>query len=96
MYTREYLFDLLPASLFVYGLKSADELIAFLPKMSLQAQHLLGKPTAPILVVGGTRDTQVPMTISSFSSTAAACRARPGSIPPAGIWGAPPVPGRIR
>jgi esterase FrsA len=61
MYTREYLFDLLPASLFVYGLKSADELIAFLPKMSLQAQDLLGKPTSPILVVGGTRDTQVPI-----------------------------------
>jgi esterase FrsA len=61
MYTREYLFDLLPASLFVYGLKSADELIAFLPKMSLQAQDLLGKPTTPILVVGGTRDTQVPI-----------------------------------
>jgi esterase FrsA len=61
MYTREYLFDYVPASLFVYGMKSADELIAFLPKMSLQAQGLLGKPTAPILVVGGTRDTQVPI-----------------------------------
>src|SRR3984957_5190529 len=61
MYTREYLFDLVPASLFVYGMKSADELIAFLPKMSLEAQGLLGKPTAPILVVGGTRDTQVPI-----------------------------------
>ena len=61
MYTREYLFDLLPANLFVYGLKSADELIAFLPKMSLQAQALLGKPTAPILIVGGTKDTQVPI-----------------------------------
>jgi esterase FrsA len=61
MYTREYLFDLVPASLFVYGMKSPDELIAFLPKMSLQAQGLLGKPTAPILVVGGTRDTQVPI-----------------------------------
>jgi alpha-beta hydrolase superfamily lysophospholipase len=61
MYTREYLFDLLPASLFVYGLKSTDELIAFLPKMSLQAQELLGKPTAPILIVGGTKDTQVPI-----------------------------------
>ena len=61
MYTREYLFDLLPASLFVYGKKSADELIAFLPKMSLEAQQLLGKPTAPILVVGGTKDTQVPI-----------------------------------
>jgi esterase FrsA len=61
MYTREYLFDLLPASLFVYGLKSADELLAFLPRMSLQAQGWLGKPAAPILVVGGTKDTQVPI-----------------------------------
>jgi esterase FrsA len=61
MYTREYLFDLLPASLFVYGLPSTDALLAFLPKMSLQAQGLLGKPAAPILVVGGTRDTQVPI-----------------------------------
>ena len=61
MYTREYLFDLLPASLFVYGLKSTDELLGFLPKMSLQTQGLLGKPAAPILVVGGTNDTQVPI-----------------------------------
>jgi pimeloyl-ACP methyl ester carboxylesterase len=61
MYTREYLFDFLPASLFVYGLKSTEELLEFLPKMSLQAQEWLGKPTAPILVVGGTRDTQVPI-----------------------------------
>jgi dipeptidyl aminopeptidase/acylaminoacyl peptidase len=61
MYTREYLFDLLPASLFVYGKTSADELLAYLPSMSLQAQGLLGKPTAPIFVVGGTKDTQVPI-----------------------------------
>jgi esterase FrsA len=61
MYTREYLFDYVPASLYVYGKTSPDELIAFLPKMSLQAQGLLGKPTAPLLVVGGTRDTQVPI-----------------------------------
>jgi esterase FrsA len=61
IYTREYLFDLLPASLFVYGLKSADELLAFLPRMSLQAQGWLGKPAAPMLVVGGTKDTQVPI-----------------------------------
>jgi esterase FrsA len=61
IYTREYLFDLLPASLYVYGLHATDELLAFLPKMSLQAQGLLGKPAAPIFVVGGTRDTQVPI-----------------------------------
>jgi esterase FrsA len=61
MYTREYLFDYVPASLFVYGLTSADELAAFLPKMSLQAQGWLGKPAAPIFVVGGSKDTQVPI-----------------------------------
>jgi esterase FrsA len=61
MFTREYLFDAVPASLFVYGMKNVDELAAFLPKMSLKAQGLLGKPTAPILVVGGTKDTQVPI-----------------------------------
>ena len=61
MYTREYLFDLVPANLYVYGMKTADELISFLPKMSLQTQDLLGKPAAPILVVGGTKDTQVPI-----------------------------------
>jgi esterase FrsA len=61
MYTREYLFDAVPASLFVYGMKTIDELTAFLPKMSLQTQGLLGKPTAPILVVGGTKDSQVPI-----------------------------------
>ena len=52
---------MLPASLFVYGLGSLDELLAFAPKMSLREQGLLGKPTAPMLVVGGTRDTQVPI-----------------------------------
>ena len=61
MFTREYLFDLLPASLYVYGLKSSDELLAYLPKMSLQQQGLLGKPSAPIFVVGGAKDTQVPI-----------------------------------
>src|ERR1700690_1218804 len=61
MYTREFLFDYVPAGLFVYGLQSTDELLALLPKMSLQAQGWLGKPTAPILVVGGSRDTQVPI-----------------------------------
>jgi esterase FrsA len=61
IYTREYLFDLLPASLYVYGLQTTDELLAFLPKMSLQAQALLGGPAAPIFVVGGVRDTQVPI-----------------------------------
>jgi fermentation-respiration switch protein FrsA (DUF1100 family) len=64
--------------------------------MSLQAQDLLGKPTAPILVVGGTRDTQVPiddleLLINSGSGPREAWINRL-----AAIWAAPPVRGRIR
>lgn len=61
MNTREYLFDRVPATLSVYGVASLDELLALLPKISLKAQGLLGKPTAPLLVVGGVNDTQVPI-----------------------------------
>jgi len=38
-----------------------DELAAFLPKISLVHQGLLGKPMAPMLVIGGVKDTQVPI-----------------------------------
>jgi hypothetical protein len=31
------------------------------PKMSLVAEGLLGKPTTPMLVIGGVLDTQVPI-----------------------------------
>jgi esterase FrsA len=61
MNTREYLFDRVPATLSVYGVANLDELLALLPKISLKAQGLLGKPTAPLLVVGGVNDTQVPI-----------------------------------
>jgi pimeloyl-ACP methyl ester carboxylesterase len=61
MYTREYLFDRAPAYLTVYGKANLDELYAFLPQMSLQTLGLLGRPTAPLLIVGGVKDTQVPI-----------------------------------
>jgi esterase FrsA len=32
-----------------------------MPKMSLVQQGLLGKPTAPMLIIGGVLDTQVPI-----------------------------------
>ena len=50
------------------GVNSLDEMAAYLPKMSLKAQGLLDKPTAPMLVIGGVLDTQVP--ISDNLSTA--------------------------
>jgi len=38
-----------------------DEMAAFLPRMSLAKQNLLGKPTTPMLILAGVLDTQVPI-----------------------------------
>jgi esterase FrsA len=38
-----------------------DGMAEFLPKMSLVHQGLLGKPMAPMLVIAGVLDTQVPI-----------------------------------
>jgi pimeloyl-ACP methyl ester carboxylesterase len=59
---REYLFDVVPAFMnVVENVTSTDDLAREFPKLSLQSQGLLGKPTAPMLVIGGTKDTQVPI-----------------------------------
>jgi pimeloyl-ACP methyl ester carboxylesterase len=59
---REYLFDLVPAFLSVFeGVESIDDLARVVPAMSLKTSGLLQKPTAPMLVVGGAKDTQVPI-----------------------------------
>jgi len=59
--TREYLFDLFPARASVYGVKTLDEFLAFGPRMSLKAEGFLGKPSAPMLIINGEKDTQVPI-----------------------------------
>jgi esterase FrsA len=59
---REYLFGLGPALMSIYeGAKTVDDLATILPKMSLVSQGLLGKPMAPMLVIAGVLDTQVPI-----------------------------------
>jgi pimeloyl-ACP methyl ester carboxylesterase len=59
---REYLFGLGPALMSIYeGAKTVDDLAMMLPKMSLVSQGLLGKPMAPVLVIAGVLDTQVPI-----------------------------------
>lgn len=59
---REYLFDVVPAFLnVVEGADTVDALAAAFPKLSLVAQGLIGKPTGPMLIVGGAKDTQVPI-----------------------------------
>ncbi len=59
---REYLFDLAPAFINVFeGANSIEDLARLMPAMSLKAQNLLAKPTTPMLVVTGVKDTQVPI-----------------------------------
>ena len=59
---REYLFDQVPALMSVLeGVHTVDEMAEFLPRMSLVKQGLLGKPMAPMLVIAGVLDTQVPI-----------------------------------
>src|SRR5260370_41833076 len=59
---REYLFDQVPALMAIFdNVKSVDEMAEVLPKMSLVKQGLLGKPIAPMLILAGVKDTQVPI-----------------------------------
>jgi esterase FrsA len=62
MGNREYLFDQIPALMAILqGVNNFDEMVAYLPKMSLVNQGLLGKPMAPMLILAGVKDTQVPL-----------------------------------
>jgi hypothetical protein len=62
MGNREYLFDQVPALMNILeGVHTLDEMAEFLPKMSLVHQGLLGKPMAPMLILAGVLDTQVPI-----------------------------------
>jgi esterase FrsA len=59
---REYLFDQVPALMNIFdGVQNLDELTSALGKMSLVKQGLLGKPMAPMLILAGVLDTQVPI-----------------------------------
>jgi pimeloyl-ACP methyl ester carboxylesterase len=58
---REYLFDYVPAQMFTYGATTMEQLAAAREQMSLKMQGILGKPMAPMLVIGGALDTQVPI-----------------------------------
>jgi esterase FrsA len=59
---REYLFDQVPALMAIFdNVTTLDQLADIFPKMSLVKQGLLGKPMAPMLVIGGVLDTQVPI-----------------------------------
>jgi esterase FrsA len=59
--TREYLFDLFPARASIYGVTTLDDFLAYGPRMSLEQEGLLDKPSAPMLVLNGVKDSQVPI-----------------------------------
>jgi hypothetical protein len=59
---REYLFDQIPALMAIFdNVTTIDQMAEVLPKMSLVKQGLLGKPMAPMLILAGVLDTQVPI-----------------------------------
>jgi esterase FrsA len=59
---REYLFDQVPALMAIFdNVTTVDQLAEVLPKMSLVKQGLLDKPMAPMLILAGVLDTQVPI-----------------------------------
>lgn len=62
MGNREYLFDQVPALMNILSdVHTLDEMAEYLPKLSLVHQGLLGKPMAPMLILAGVLDTQVPI-----------------------------------
>jgi esterase FrsA len=59
---REYLFDQVPALMAIFdNVTTLDQMTEVLPRMSLVNQGLLGKPMAPMLILAGVLDTQVPI-----------------------------------
>ena len=59
--TREYLFDLFQARAAVYGAETLEQFLVYGPRMSLKDSDWLSRPSAPVLLVNGERDTQVPV-----------------------------------
>jgi len=58
---REYLFDYVEAHQFTYGAATIEELAERKERMSLVARGYLARPMAPMLVIAGVLDTQVPI-----------------------------------
>jgi esterase FrsA len=59
---REYLFGMASAmEAILPDAHSPEDVVAQFPKLSLVTQGLIGKPTAPMLIIAGALDTQVPV-----------------------------------
>lgn len=59
---KEYLFDYIPAAMSIYGdAETLEGLRRARAEMSLLTQGVLEQPMAPMLVIAGAKDTQVPI-----------------------------------
>lgn len=58
--TKEFLFDYVPSRLHMLGRQTVEDAFDFMPSLSLLDAGLLQKPTPPMLLIGGAKDTQVP------------------------------------
>ncbi len=59
--TGEYLYDYLPAKEKLFGADGLDDLLARAQRFSLLDSGILDQPCAPLLLVNGARDTQIPI-----------------------------------
>ena len=59
--SKEYLFDLFAARAALYRVGTLDQFLAYGPKMSLLSSNLINQQSAPMLVLNGVHDTQVPI-----------------------------------
>jgi esterase FrsA len=58
--TKEFLFDYVPSRLHMLGQHTVEDAFAFMPSLSLAADGSIRKPTPPMLLIAGGKDTQVP------------------------------------
>ena len=59
--TREYLMGLFDARSAIFGVRTLDEFLEYGPRMSMLVDDKVDGPCAPMLVMNGVRDSQVPI-----------------------------------
>ena len=97
MANKEYLFDYIPAYMTVYAdVANLDDLRAARAKASLQTQGIIGRPMAPMLVIGGVHDTQVPIADIDLLLHSGETPKEAWINPAGGQWAASPRAGPTR
>jgi len=59
--SHEYLYDYLPATAALFNVETLDEVLMAAPEYSLQMRGVLGQRAAPLLLINGARDSQIPI-----------------------------------